>query len=218
MSGDICYVQSQSEWNSAEDEEEDQEVSGGRRRREDGREGRGRGNVTSLSTCGGGVHYSIERRARGLHCGLWVDKICMYALLARYGRRRRRRRRRWCQTADDNGVPPRITMWVDSGGGMGTRGQPNVFSAPLIFPWADSSPLLRRFIFRSLPDIINITSPPSPWRMPKQPKTSQSTRHHRHAAACMRTAPTVLATPNLSSVSSLHNEGRRRRARRQRKI
>ena len=41
-----------------------------------------------------------------------------------------------CQTADNNGVPPRITMWV--GGGIGTRArpptnQPTVLPSLLIF-------------------------------------------------------------------------------------
>ena len=106
-------------------------------------------NMTSLSTCGG-VHYSIERggQPRLGGQGSIVDcvEICMYvcpALPPPW----------WCQTADDNGVPPRITMWVDSG--IGTRGRTNQAS---FLPSLSLSSVGLSFL-RSLPDIINITSP-----------------------------------------------------------
>ena len=94
---------------------------------------------------GGGVHYSIEPdwRASGLHCGLCGDMYVCPALPPPW----------WCQTADDNGVPPRITMWVDSG--IGTRGRTNQAS---FLPSLSLSSVGLSFL-RSLPDIINITSP-----------------------------------------------------------
>ena len=71
----------------------------------------------------------------------------------------------WCQT-DDNGVPPRITMWVDSIR-IGTRGRATANQTSFLpsYLWA-------RFIFRLEPD-INITF--LAWRMneryPEQPAT-----------------------------------------------